>query len=277
MESRRFGSTGWELPVIGLGTWQVFDVGPDQQPMADAVVSELLNNGGRVVDSSPMYGRAEAVLGRAIAEHRADFVVATKIWTSSTREGRQQLQRQLGSFGGRVDIEQIHNLVAWREHLLWLDAERAAGRIGLLGATHYAASALPDLAVVMRSGRIQAVQIPYNPLERDVEQEILPLAYELGLGVLVMRPVGSGALFPGPPPAALAPLEPFGVRTWSQALLKWVLSEPRVHVAIPATRDPGHARENCLAGNPPWFGEPERAYVSRLALEVANRARTRRV
>ncbi|MEA3218670.1 MAG: hypothetical protein QOJ19_4826 [Acidimicrobiia bacterium] len=269
MESRQFGSTGWELPVIGLGTWRVFDVGPDLQPTANAVVDELFARGGRVVDSSPMYGQAEGVLGRALGGLRHSFVVATKIWTPRVEEGRQQFQRQLGYFGGRVDIEQVHNLVAWREHLPWLERERDAGRIGLLGATHYQAPAFRELAAIMRTGRIQAIQVPYNPLERDVEREILPLAAELGLGVLVMRPLGSRTLFPAPSPQSLEPLTPFGVHNWTQALLKWVLSEPRVHVAIPATRHAAHMRDNALAGGPPWFGPAERDYVSELALEVS--------
>jgi len=117
----------------------------------------------------------------------------------------------------------------------------------------------------MRSGRIQAVQIPYSPFEREVERKVLPLAEELGLGVVVMRPFGEGSLLPGPSGEALGPLEPFGVLTWTQALLKWILSDRRVHVAIPATRSPEHARENLAAGAPPWFGPEERALVERLA------------
>lgn len=120
----------------------------------------------------------------------------------------------------------------------------------------------------MQTGRITAIQIPYNPVERDVEREILPLAAELNLGVVVMRPLGGGNLMRNPPTAAkLAPLAPFGVTTWSQALLKWSLSDPRCHVAIPATSKPERMRQNALAGDPPWFGPEERAYVARLCTD----------
>jgi diketogulonate reductase-like aldo/keto reductase len=238
----------------------VFDVGPAGQAAADAVVATLLDAGGRVVDSSPMYGRAEQVLGSALGDRRAEGFVATKIWTSSVQEGRAQLARQLDWYGGRVDLEQVHNLVAWREQLAWLEDERAAGRIGLLGATHYATHAFGELAQVMRTGRIQAVQVPYNPGEREVEAELLPLAAELGLGVLAMRPLGSGRLGSGPPAAELGAL---GVETWAEAVLAWGLADPRITVVIPATSSAEHAAANARAGRHPGFGPDERALVER--------------
>lgn len=134
------------------------------------------------------------------------------------------------------------------------------------GATHYSHTAFDELRRVMETGRIAAIQIPYNPHERAVERTILPLAAELGLGVVVMRPFGEGALLRRPPPAeALAPLRPFGVVTWAQALLKWVLSDPRCHVALPATSRPERMAENAAAGSPPWLGPEEHALVARLA------------
>ena len=138
MEPRRIGP---DTPVatVGLGTWSVFDHGPERQENAGAVVGAMLDAGCALFDSSPMYGRAEAVLGAALAGRRGEALVATKIWTPSVDEGRAQFARQLAWYGGRVDIEQVHNLVAWREHLEWMAGERAAGRIGLLGATHYQA------------------------------------------------------------------------------------------------------------------------------------------
>src|SRR5690348_5632373 len=170
MERRRFGRTGWEVPVVGLGTWQTFDVGRSEESIARDVTETVWAAGTRFFDSSPMYGRAEGVLGRALEAHRRDALIATKIWTSSLEEAHQQFETQLGFFGGHVDLEQIHNLVAWRAHLDWLEEERAGGRIGFIGATHYSASAFSELEEVMRTGRIDAIQIPYNPHEREAER-----------------------------------------------------------------------------------------------------------
>jgi aryl-alcohol dehydrogenase-like predicted oxidoreductase len=174
MQHRRFGRTGWEVPVVGFGTWQTFDVGPSREDAAREVVEAVWDGGTRLFDSSPMYGRAEAVLGRALGEHRQDAFVTTKIWSRSLAEGKRQFDAQLGFFGARVDLEQVHNLVNWREQLDWMEAERDAGRIGFLGATHYSARAFDELEVVMRSGCIDVIQVPYNPLERDAERRILP-------------------------------------------------------------------------------------------------------
>jgi diketogulonate reductase-like aldo/keto reductase len=262
MRFRAFGATGIDLPVVGLGTWKVFDVPAGGERRAAEVVESAFAEGCRVVDSSSMYGRAEAVLGRALSDRRPDAFVATKIWTDSPGEARAQLDAQLGFYSGRVELEQIHNLVAWREHLPWLESERGAGRIGLLGATHYRAAAFDELEGVMRTGRIQAIQIPLNPLERECERRILPLAEELGLGVVVMRPLGGeGALMPGPDPQEL---EPLGEMTWAQALLAWALADERVHVLIPATSSPEHARENAAAAELALDPE-QRELVARLA------------
>ena len=145
-------------------------------------------------------------------------------------------------------------------------ALRARGLVGAIGATHYSPSAFGQLEQVMRSGRITAVQIPYNPRERDVERVVLPLAADLGLGVVVMRPFAEGSLLRrSPSPTDLEPLREFGVTTWPQALLKWALSDTRCHVAIPATSRPERMVENAAAGQPPWFGPRERDYVARLA------------
>jgi diketogulonate reductase-like aldo/keto reductase len=212
-----------------------------------------------------MYGHAETLLAKALARRRSEAFIATKIWTASIDEGKEQLARALSRFE-RVELMQIHNLVAWNAHLGMLEKAKGDGAIDFIGATHYLASAFDELARVMRTGRIDAIQIPYNPLERHAEERILPLAEELGLGVLVMRPFGEGAVLGRDPgPEALRPLADFGVRTWPQALLKWGLSDTRCHVAIPATSQPARIDENAAAGNPPWFGAEERALVSRLA------------
>src|SRR5262249_43454973 len=176
-----------------------------------------------------------------------------------------QTQRALAYYGA-VDLYQIHNLVNWREQLALLEQLQRAGAVRAIGATHYSHTAFGELSLVMRTGRIVAIQVPYNPLEREVEQEILPLAEELGLGVVVMRPFGEGSLLRRTPdPNLLAPLRPFGVTTWPQALLKWVLSDLRCSIAIPATSRPERMAENAAAGAPPWFGPQERALIARLA------------
>jgi aryl-alcohol dehydrogenase-like predicted oxidoreductase len=250
MERRRFGRTGLDVPVIGLGTWQTFDIGPEQESRARDVIEAVWDGGTRFFDSSPMYGRAEGVLGRALGERRPEALVATKIWTSSLSEGRGQFADQLEFFGGRVDLEQVHNLVQWRGHLDWMEEEREAGRIAFLGATHYSPGAFGELEQVMRTGRIDAIQIPYNPHEREAERRILPLAAELDLGVIAMRPLGGGSL----------------VRRFGAAeLLKWTLSDERVHVAIPATSRVAHAQANTAAGDPPWSSPEDRR---RMAGEV---------
>jgi len=266
METRQLGSTGLTVPAIGLGTWRTFDVrGAAAEQNARSVVDRALGKGARLFDSSPMYGDAERVLALALGPRRPDVLVATKVWASSAAEGRHQIDHGLRLFGGAVDIYQVHNLAGWREQLPLLEAELAKGRVRAIGATHYSPSAFGELATVMKSGRIGAIQVPYNPREREAERMILPLAADLGLGVIVMRPFGEGSLLRRPRPlAGLQPLARFGVTTWAQALLKWILSDPRCHTAIPATSKPPRADENAAAGRPPWFGPDEREYVAKL-------------
>ena len=256
MEERRLG------PVVGLGTWNTF--GGDAA-LARKVVDAALDGDCTLVDSSPMYGAAEHSLGSALDGRRERAVVATKIWADSRAEGRAQFTNQLAWFG-RVEIEQVHNLVAWREHVDWLEREREAGRIDRLGVTHWQSGAFGELAIALRTGRFQSLQVPLSPFERECERELLPLAEELGVAVIAMRPLGRKEKLPHPPPPEkLEPLRELGIETWPQALLKWVLSDRRVDVAIPATRDPEHARENARAGDEPWLDDEMRAYVARVA------------
>jgi aryl-alcohol dehydrogenase-like predicted oxidoreductase len=256
MEERRLG------PVVGLGTWNTF--GGDAE-LARDVVESAWGSGTRFFDSSPMYGKAEPSLGAALTDRRGEATVATKIWAPTPDQGREQFARQLEWFG-RVDVEQVHNLVSWREHLGWLEAEREAGRIGRLGVTHYSPFAIDELADAMRSGRFDAVQLPLNPHERAAERTLLPLAEELGLPVIVMRPFADDELLDRPPdPGELEPLAELGVESWPQALVKWVLSDQRVDVVLCGTRNPLHAAQNAAAGSPPWFGPDERRLVERLA------------
>jgi diketogulonate reductase-like aldo/keto reductase len=256
MEERRLG------PVVGLGTWNTF--GGDVL-LARQVVGSALDAGCRVFDSSPMYG-SEKALGLALEGRRDEATVATKIWAQSWEEGRTQFAEQLSWFGGRVEIEQIHNLVLWQEHLRRLEDERTEGRVRKLGVTHYDAAAFGELARAMQTGRFETVQLPYSPVERESERELLPLAAELGIAVIVMRPLGDKSRLRNPPSrAALEPLRAFGVETWAQALLKWALSDERVDVVIPATSKPERTAENAKAGSPPWLGPEERDLVARLA------------
>jgi diketogulonate reductase-like aldo/keto reductase len=256
MEHRRLG------PVVGLGTWNTF--GGDAELAAD-VVGAALGAGTRFFDTSPMYGNAERSLAAALEGRRDEALVATKVWAPTVEQGRAQLEQQLGWFG-RIDIEQVHNLVGWTEHVGWLEEARADGRIDRIGVTHYSPLAFDEVAAALQTGRFETVQLPLNPYERAAERTLLPVAAELGIAVIVMRPFGEGELLEvAPSPEELEPLTAFGVETWPQVLLKWVLSDERVDVVIPATRNPLHAAENAFAGSPPWFGPEERALVEKLA------------
>lgn len=252
MEERHLG------PVVGLGTWNTFD---SDERSARTVVDAALDAGCRVFDSSPMYHGAEAALGAALSARRADVTVATKIWARSVEEGREQYRRQQEWFG-RIELEQIHNLVAWEEQLRWLERERDEGRIDRVGVTHYSPSAFDELARALRTGRFDAVQVPLNPHERECERELLPLAAELGVAVIVMRPLGAGGLLGRAVPAGV--LTELGVDSWPEALLKWALSDERVDVVIPASRNPERVRANAAAGSPPWFDAEHRELVERV-------------
>jgi diketogulonate reductase-like aldo/keto reductase len=257
MEERRLG------PVVGLGTWNTFDT---DAALARAVVAGALAADTRLFDSSPMYRGAEAALGAALDGRRHEVIVATKIWAQSVEEGREQFARQLEWYGGHVEVEQVHNLLLWREHVEWLEAERADGRIGRLGVTHYQASGFGALGEALRTGRFEVLQVPYNPWERECEQELLPLAAELGVAVIAMRPLGGS----GEDRRRRVDLTPsqraeLGVESWAEALLRWALADERIDSVIPATSKPERARENARAGDGRRFSAEQRAIVERLA------------
>jgi aryl-alcohol dehydrogenase-like predicted oxidoreductase len=267
LEIRSLGKSGLLVPVIGMGTWRTFDVrGEAAVANARSVVNAAMQAGAAFFDSSPMYGEAERVLGLALKGKRDAVHIATKVWADTASQGWVQARRSFSFFGGRIELYQVHNLLNWREHLGMIERLKDEGRALTIGATHYSSLSFLELRRVMESGRIAAVQIPYNVEQREVENDILPLAADLGLGVVIMRPFGGGGLVHRAPSSEeLMPLKPFGVNTWPQALLKWILSDPRCHVAIPATSSVKHMEENAAAGDQPWFGDSEREYILQLA------------
>jgi aryl-alcohol dehydrogenase-like predicted oxidoreductase len=253
-----------------MGTWKTFDViYPEEIEQRRTVVDVALQCGSNLFDTSPMYGAAERVLSAALEGRRDQATVATKVWTPDDREAAEQIRSSFEYFGGLIEIYQVHNLVAWETRLSTLEYWRDQGRVKSVGITHYQHSAFPEMMQIMRSGRVTSIQIPYNVQDRVVERDVLPLAAELDVGVLIMRPLGRGVLAAKSPPAkAIEHLAPFGIKTWSQALLKWVLSDTRVTSILPATTSLLHVQQNVAAGDPPWFGPNEREYVARLAEEL---------
>ncbi|MGZ4766936.1 MAG: aldo/keto reductase, partial [Ilumatobacteraceae bacterium] len=252
------------VPIIGMGTSKTLDT--DDLVLAGGVVTAALDAGTTLFDSSPMYGRAERTLGAALEGRRSEAVVATKVWTDDDAVAERQIAASLSFYGGHIELLQIHNMVRWPQRLLRIEELRDSGEVTLVGATHWQAASFHELEAAMATGRLDAIQIPYNPREREVEKRLLPLAAELGLGVLIMRPFAAADLMRTPPSAdQLAPLQPFGIRTWAQALLQWGLSHPASTVSIPATSKPGRAIENAAAGDAVPLDDEHRQLISRLA------------
>jgi aryl-alcohol dehydrogenase-like predicted oxidoreductase len=257
MDRRRLGRSGIAVPAIGMGTWRTFDTADDRRPLVNAA----LEAGIDLFDSSPMYGRAEVALAKAITGMRDRVLIATKIWTSDAGEGRDQAEHALRLFG-HLDVYQVHNLVNVPDQLALLERLKKEGTVRAVGATHYQESAFGDLADLMASGRLDMVQIPYNPLRRAAERKVLPLAESMGLGVFVMSPLQQGILDRRPTPAELKEL---GVETWAQAILKWIASDPRVSTVLTATHRVERAGENARGGDPPFFAKEQRDLVVRIA------------
>jgi aryl-alcohol dehydrogenase-like predicted oxidoreductase len=257
---------GPTVPVIGMGTSETFDT--TDQRLVDSVVSAALDAGSTLFDSSPMYGRAEERLGAALAVdgRRERAVVATKVWTPDDRRAEAQIDASVRFNGGRIELLQVHNMVEWRTRLDQIEARRDRGEVLLTGATHWQPGGFDDLEASMRTGRVDAIQIPYNPIERVVEQRLLPLAQDMGIGVLIMRPFAKNGLMRDVPrPAELAPLQPFGITTWAQALLAWGLAHQATTVSIPATTKPSRAAENAAAGDVEGLDSEHRELIARLA------------
>ena len=271
MSQRPIPSTGEALPVIGVGTWRTFDVGDDAAARTQLaqVLGILFEAGGSVIDSSPMYGSSEAVAGALLTQldaHRKAFV-ATKVWTEGREAGIAQMEESLRRFQQpRVDLMQIHNLLDWRTQLATLRDWKAQGRIRYLGITHYTSSAFDEVAAVMRSEKPDFVQINYAADDRTAEQRILPLAADLGIGVVINQPFGGGGLLARVMKTPLpAWAKEIGCASWAQILLKFVLAQPAVTVVIPGTGRPQYMAENVRAGSGPL---PDAALRARIIAAV---------
>jgi diketogulonate reductase-like aldo/keto reductase len=250
-------SSGQMLPAIGAGTWQTFDVGEDAAARAALrqVLGIFVQSGGGVLDSSPMYGSSESVLGDLVAELglRERLFMATKVWTSGRDEGRRQIETSFRRMRvERMDLLQVHNLIDVQTHTRTLRELQSSGRVRYIGITHYTSSAYAELERWLKAERYDFVQINYSLAEREAERRLLPLCDEKKIAVLVNRPFAEGSLFrkvkgkPLPPWAA-----ELGVHSWAQYFLKWIVSHPAVTCAIPATAKPDHMKDNMAAAYEP--------------------------
>ena len=268
---RPIPSSGELLPVVGLGSWITFNVGDD--PAARATCTEVMRaffaGGGRLVDSSPMYGSAQAVIGDALARlrHPNALFSADKVWIGSGARGPGQVEtsRKLWRVP-RFDLLQVHNLLAWEAHLPTLFAMKADKRLRHVGITTSEGRRHGELMKIMQTQPIDFVQVSYNVLDREVEQRILPLARERRIAVIANRPFRQGALTQALAGKALPGwAAEIGCTTWAQALLKFIVSHPGISCAIPATANPAHARDNMLAARGPL---PDAALRRRMVADV---------
>jgi diketogulonate reductase-like aldo/keto reductase len=272
MLTRPIPSSKERLPVIGLGTWQTFDVGAAEsarKPLGD-VLSLFVELGGTVVDSSPMYGRSESTLGDlAVKLGLGDkLFMATKVWTAGRNAGIEQMQDSERKLRGKVDLMQVHNLVDADTHLDTLRRWKGEKRIRYIGITHYTAGAYAELETYMRRPGIDFVQLNYSLAEREAEQRLLPLAKERGIAVLANRPFGSGSLFRESRNKRVPGFaKDLGATSWAELFLKFVVSHPAVTCAIPATSKTEHLRQNMNAGRTPLPDEPMRKKIAAALLE----------
>lgn len=266
--TRPIASTGERIPIVGLGTWQTFDVGPGGIAAVREVYSRFLDRGGRLLDTSPMYGRAEEVIGELRGSCTADdrVFLATKVWTAGAQAGISQMNESFTRLRARrIDLVQVHNLVDVDLHLPTLRAWKTEGRIRYIGVTHYQSGAFDRLAAAIREPGVDFVQLNYSIGDREAETRLLPLAAERGVAVIVNQPFGGGALFsqvrstPLPDWAAEV-----GCRSWAQVFLKFILSHPAVTCVIPATSKVRHLDENLDSGSGTL---PDEAMRRRMAVE----------
>lgn len=254
MLTRIIPSSGEKLPVIGLGTWRVFDVDltADTRRQLDDVLSLFAKLGGRVIDSSPMYGHSEQVIGDLVSALgiREKVFLATKVWTRGKESGIQSAERSMALLRTkRIDLMQVHNLVDVNTQLATLREWKQQGRIRYIGVTHYESSALNEIEKLMRTEKFDFLQINYSLMEQEAEQSVLPLARDRGIAVIVNRPLGAGDLF-SKMRSKLLPdwAAEFDCRSWAQFFLKWIVANPAVTCAIPATNKTSHLEDNMQGG-----------------------------
>jgi diketogulonate reductase-like aldo/keto reductase len=269
MQRRVIPSSGERLPVIGCGTWRGFDVRAGERERLAEVLRVLFDAGGSVIDSSPMYGAAEAAVGALLAtmSGRASAFLATKVWTRGRAAGIRQMRESFALLQAEVvDLMQVHNLLDWRTHIETLRAWKTESRIRYLGITHYTASAHDELEAVMLSEPLDFVQLNYALDDRAAEARLLPLAADRGIAVLVNQPFGGGGLLRR---LARRPLPDWAAEldctSWAQVLLKFILAQPAVTCVIPGTGNAAHMRDNVAAGRGPF---PDREQLRRILASI---------
>jgi aryl-alcohol dehydrogenase-like predicted oxidoreductase len=254
MLTRTIPSSGEKVPAIGLGTWRAFDVdlSADIERQLKEVLSLFVELGGRVIDSSPMYGRAEKVIGDLTSALgiRDKVFLATKVWTEGKQSGVQSMERSMSLLRtNRIDLMQVHNLVDVNTQLATLQDWKQQGRIRYTGITHYESGALSEIERLMQSQKFDFLQINYSLMEPEAEERVLPLARERGVAVIANRPFGSGNLFGK---ARSKPLPDWAAEidcsSWAQFFLKWVVANPAITCAIPATNKARHLQDNMQGG-----------------------------
>jgi diketogulonate reductase-like aldo/keto reductase len=268
MLTRPIPSSREAIPVIGLGTWQTFDVGvgaADRAPL-EGVLSAFFSMGGKVIDSSPMYGSSEEVVGDLLANAglRQKCFIATKVWTSGEAAGIRQMQESMRKLqASTIDLMQVHNLLDAHTHLDTLAEWKRAGRVRYIGVTHYTTAGQNEVAKLIASRPVDFIQINYSVAERDAERRLLPLAAERGVAVIANRPFAGGELFRSlrgkPVPGWGAEI---GCNSWAQLMLKYVISHPAITCAIPASAKAEHTRDNMAAGHGPLPDEKMRARIA---------------
>lgn len=254
MNTRKIPSTGELIPIVGLGTWQTFDVGKKESERAPLkeVLKILVDNGGSVIDSSPMYGNSEKVVGELTTElHLKNKIFeATKVWTSGKTDGIDQMNQSMKLMNANpMDLMQVHNLVDWKTHIKTLKKWKEEKKIRHIGITHYHQGGYAEMEKIMKSEPLDFIQINYNVAVRDAAERILPLAKEKGIAVLINRPYEGGSLFRKTKGMEFPEwAKEFEAKSWGQIFLKFILAHPAVTCVIPGTGKAKHMNDNVRAG-----------------------------